>query len=147
VRSNSTEHGLSLIELMITLVILGIVLAFSVPALGSSRQTHALKDATNNVASQLRLARQMALASGTARPFHFAEDSAGYDYHVHQPDGRIVGWSLPHGVHFTLGAGTSVGLVMNPSGRASQTVNVILANGRGARDSVSVQLSGYVLTH
>jgi type IV fimbrial biogenesis protein FimT len=143
----SDERGLSLIELMVTLIVMGIILTFSVPAIRSSAQTHGLRDATSNIASQLRLARQTALATGTGYPVHFAEDSAGFDYHVHQPGGGLVGWSLPRGVHFTLASGQSAGLVMNPSGRASQTANIVLVNDRGLRDSVSVQLSGYVLTH
>jgi prepilin-type N-terminal cleavage/methylation domain-containing protein len=140
-------RGFSLIELMVVLAILGLIVMFSVPGIQRAMQSQALNGACENIAGQVKLARASAMASGVARPMHFAEDSAGFDYHVHMADGSLKGWSLPRDVHYAMGADTSTGFVVQPSGRASQSLNLVLVNRNGARDSVTIEVSGYILIH
>lgn len=141
------SQGFTLIEMMVAVAILGIILTFSLPGIQGSLRTQRLRGAADNIASQVRLARSTAMASGIARPMHFAEDSAGYDYHIHMADGSLKGWSLPEGVHYTFASDSSTGFVVQTSGRASQSLNLVLVNAAGLRDSVTIQVSGYILVH
>jgi Tfp pilus assembly protein FimT len=131
---------------MVTVAILGVVVAFSVPALHRSMELQGLRGAVDGIASQAKLARSSAIANGTAQPLHVAEDSLGFDYHVHTPAG-ISGWTFAKGVHVASPSGASCGTVFLPNGRASQSVNIVLVNDRGQRDSVTIEASGFVLVH
>ena len=143
----TSSSGFTLLELLVAVVVLAIALGFGIPAFSSSLRTHSLHDAVDGMAGQIRLARQLAIASSADRPMHFREDSLGTDYHVHNPDGSITGWQLPAGVHFDPAAGVPPGFVFHPSGRASQSGTLVLVNDLGQTDSLTVQLSGFVLAH
>lgn len=131
---------------MVTLVVFGLVIAFSIPALHRSFGLQGLRGAVDGIASQARLARSTAIASGAPQALHVAEDSLGFDYHVHTAHG-IVGWSFANGVHVVTPAGASRGLVFLSNGRASQSLNIVLANDLGQRDSVTFETSGFLLVH
>lgn len=141
------SRGFTLIELMVAVLILGLLLTFAVPGVRASMDAQRLKGASESIASQVRLARSTAMANGAARRFCFAEDSAGYDYHVHLSDGTLRGWSLPEDIHYDMASDSSAGLVFQTSGRASRSLNIVLRDRAGTRDSVTIQLSGYLLVH
>ncbi len=143
------ERGFSLVELAIVLVVMGLLFAFSVPGFKSISSTFQLRGATENVAGQLRLAREKAIATGVEQPIHIPNSTT---YHIHYPSGISTTWTLPSGVTFT---NATVGdwYYMAADGRFYQnsghTVTgsdvIVLGNTRGALDTVSVQLSGLVL--
>ncbi|MBI5168986.1 MAG: GspH/FimT family pseudopilin [Candidatus Eisenbacteria bacterium] len=141
------NRGFSLVELMVAVAILGLMLTISVPGVRSALRAHRLKSSAENIAAQLRLARSTAMANGTDRRMCFAEDSAGFDYHVHTSDGRLRGWSLPEGIHYAMGTDTSTGLTFRTSGRASRSLDIVLLDDRAHRDSVTIEISGYLLVH
>ena len=143
-------RGFTLVELAAALLVLGLLFAFSVPAFQSVSASYQLKGATQNIAGQLRLAREKAIATGTDQPMHFTYNWAGCsgcDYHVHYPSGVAATWNLPSGVsYYSVAFGGFAGPTMTKDGRASVSGDIILQNQRGARDTVSVQMSGLVLT-
>jgi hypothetical protein len=68
---------------------------------------------------------------------------SGCDYHIHYPSGIGATWNLPDGItYYSVG----VNPTMTKDGRANASGDVILQNRRGSRDTVSVQMSGLVLT-
>jgi hypothetical protein len=80
---------------------------------------------------------------------------SGYDYHVHSGGGGVkTGWKLPKnvayewggdliGVNFEAGTGRVVDDLGNPT-----SLDVVLIDTKsGARDTVSVEGSGYVVEH
>lgn len=152
--SRSRQRGFSLVELMVTLVIFGLVLGFSIPYLQSLNQSHQLKGATENFAAQLRMAREIAIATNTTQLMHC---TAGYivngqttDYHIHN---NTVGatWRLPPGITYYWGAGTNSAYQFASDGRINTSAGyssglVIFQNRRGDLDTVSVQVSGLILT-
>jgi hypothetical protein len=86
------------------------------------------------------------MATGNTETIHFAMDSlnAG-DYHVHE-NGRVVAsFDLPTNVQWS--AYSQGGFSITPDGRASASRLIILADGRGTLDTVSVELSGLVIVH
>jgi len=148
------DRGFTLIELSFVILFMGILFAASIPAYNSFRKTQDLKGATSNVASQLRLAREKAIATGEPQIMHFTYQWSGCDYcdyHIHN---SAVGakWTLPKGVSYLWSSGTISSLQMNKSGHTTAPGSsnplsgmIILQNQRGLRDTVIVQASGLVL--
>jgi prepilin-type N-terminal cleavage/methylation domain-containing protein len=140
------ERGFSLVELAITVLVLGLLFAFSIPnfqGISSSLQLHG---AAENIAGQLRLAREKAIATGVEQPLHIPS-SVTYHIHYPPPTGIATTWTLPRGIRFT---NPTVGgwYHMAPDGRLNETGSrfIVVGNARGELDTVSVQLSGLILT-
>jgi prepilin-type N-terminal cleavage/methylation domain-containing protein len=142
------SRGFTLVELMVTLVIVGVLFAFSIPAFESVNASYQLKGATMNIAAQLRMAREKAIASGVNQTMHFTYNWAGCggcDYHIH--NSGVVGatFDLPRGI--TYHSVTVPQPTMLKDGRCNSSGYIILRNARGARDTISVQMSGLVLAN
>lgn len=137
------SHGFTLVELAVTILVLGLLFAFSVPAYQNISASYQLKGATENIAAQLRLAREKAIATGVDQPMHFTPNYLDSDYHIHIGSFLPAKWKLPKGItYYSIG----VNPTMKKDGRSLGSGMVILQDSRGNRDTVSVQLSGLVLT-
>jgi len=122
----------------------GIVLAFSIPMYRNLTQTSQLKGAAENIAAQLRLSREKAIATGQSQTMHFTANyppGTDCDYHIH--NGAVVGpcWALPNGISFS----SSVSPTMFSDGRSNVSGTITLQDQRGHQATVSVQTSGLVL--
>lgn len=140
------DRGYTLVEMAVVFVVFGLILAFSVPAFQSYSASVRLKAATQVIAGELRLAREKAIATGQFQEMHFTPNwggCGGCDYHIH--NGAVVGagGKLPKGITYQ-----SIGVNprMLPDGRSTSSGVVVLRDRRGNRDTISVQLSGLVLT-
>jgi prepilin-type N-terminal cleavage/methylation domain-containing protein len=142
--TDRSMRGFSLVELAVAILLLGMLFAFSIPAFRSLSASYQLRGATENVAAQLRLAREKAIATGVQTPIHVVSTTV---YHVHYyPSGPVTtAWTLPRGITFT---STSVGVwpKFRSDGRCDAPAMVVLQNTRGDKDTVTVQLSGLVMT-
>ena len=145
-RTLRDARGFSLIEMAVVILILGLLAAFSFPAYLRFNRTMQLKGSVQNLAGQIQLARQKAIATGTSQLLHFTP-GVGWDYHTHTPGQPITGWKLPRNVTFLWSTGTLSlqTLWMKADGRADRSGMVILQTPEGLRDTVNVQLSGLVL--
>ena len=142
--SRSRARGFTLVEMAVAILVLGLLFAFSIPAYQNVSSSYQLKGATENIAAQLRLAREKAIATGMDQPMHFTPNWMGSDYHIHYPSGFVPAkWKLPRGI--TLYS-VSWHPTMLRDGRADQSSLIVLKDTRGIRDTVSVQMSGLVLT-
>ena len=141
-----SSRGFSLVELAVTLVVLGLVLAFSIPTFQSFNTSQQLKGATENIAGQMRLMREIAISSGTTQTMHFFYATLGGDYHIH--NGGVVGgtWSLPRNITYDWLSGTNSVMTCTSDGRMSSSGMIILEDPKGDRDTVSVLSSGLILT-
>jgi prepilin-type N-terminal cleavage/methylation domain-containing protein len=145
--NSRASRGFSLVELAITLVVFGLVLAMTVPAFRGFSASHQLKGAIANVNGQLRLGREKAIASGTTQTLRFMAGFQGSDYHVWNGTVANPKWSLPNGISYYWGAGTQNTYRMTREGRCLDSGMIILQDARGNRDTVSVQISGFVLSY
>jgi prepilin-type N-terminal cleavage/methylation domain-containing protein len=133
------SRGYTLVEMVMTVLVLSLVMAFSVPAFVRFSKTYDLQGASENLAAELRLTRERAIATGTNQTMHFDTDG----WHVQDGAIQIPGKKLPNGVTWlTIG----VTPTFTPNGRASSGGLVVLQNSLGQRDTVSVQASGLILT-
>ena len=149
----SRSKGFSLVELAVTLVVLGLILAFGIPMYQSYNTTQQLKGGTENVAAQMRLLRETAIGTGQSQTMHFTlgfvSGGTTSDYHIH--NGATIGatWRLPRGIIYYWGAGTASAYWFRPDGRLDVTTpsgTVILEDPKGNRDTVSIMSSGLILT-
>jgi len=152
-----SSRGFSLVELAVTLVILGLVLAFSIPAYQSFSTGQRLHGAAENIAAQMRMMREVAISSGTTQTMHFsyAYNPGGgvpiSDYHIH--NNFVVGatWRLPRGITYNWSAGTVSAYDIQKDGRVYSGTTplsgmVIVQDANSNYDTVSVIASGLVLT-
>jgi prepilin-type N-terminal cleavage/methylation domain-containing protein len=149
-----SAHGFTLVEMAVALLILGMLMAFSVPAFQSLNKTNQLHGATENLAANMRVLREKAIATGQTQTLHFTMNfpaGTDWDYHVHNGATTSPGWALPNNINYvTIG----INPVFHKDGRpradtnpASVPIsgNLIFRNDRGERDTVSVLASGQIM--
>jgi len=144
--SNEHSRGFTLVELAITILILGMLIAMGIPAFRSISQSQVLVANTENVAAMFRMTRQRALSLSSGQTIHFSAGTLGSDYHIHNGGYIYPLGKFSPGITNYLGVGTSTTFIMLPDGTCDRSAMVILQNTRGMRDTVSVQMSGLVLT-
>jgi len=144
-KCHRAERGFTLVEMAVTLLIFGMLLAFSVPALNSMNKTQQLKGTAENVASWLRLQRERAIATGNPMTVHsFALAGTVGDLHTHNlTEGPKPGPKFPRDVSYVSAIPNN--MIFQPDGRASTSGSIILRNSRGLRDTITFQTSGLVL--
>ena len=146
--ATSGERGFSLFELMIVLVVLGLIIGYSIPSFNRFSSTLQLRGAGENIAGQLRLAREKAIATGVVQPVNFRYGYLGQsDYHSAPASGVGGSWRLPRGVTYAWGTGAESTYVFQKDGRCDRSGLIVLQNRYGHRDTVSVLLSGFVSNH
>ena len=138
-----------MVELAVTILVLGMLFAIGVPTFRSMSQTYALKNASQNMAARIRLYRDKAITTGRVQHLHFGlAPTFGWDYVVyysHSGDSITGAWRLPKGITYSpLTSMTWTDLT--PDGRSLVSGVIVLRDRRGSLDTVSVQLSGLVLT-
>jgi len=144
--SRSRTSGFTLVEMAVTILVLGLLLAFSVPAFQNISSSYQLQGATQNIAAQLRLAREKAMATGMDQPVHWAPNFMASDYHIHYPSGFIPTtgkWKLPRGITLFTWSNHPI---LRQDGRIQNPGIVVVQDTRGNRDTVSFIASGLILT-
>jgi prepilin-type N-terminal cleavage/methylation domain-containing protein len=141
--SHRAQRGFTLVEMAVTLLIFGMLLAFSVPALQGMNRTQQLKGTAENIAGQLRLARERAIASGDSVVVHCTMNyPTTWDLHIHQPgQAPGPGWDFPNGITYV----SAPSPTFLRDGRSRDSGQIIIRNTRGLRDTISYQVSGLVL--
>lgn len=142
------DAGYSLLELMIVLIIGAIILGVTVPAFKAFTKSSDLKNAASQIVTQLTLAREKAISSGSTQTVRFIQGFQGdSDYHVWNPPDAFPKWKLPKGVTYNWGAGTQNTFRLTNDGRCLDSGMIILQNEAGIRDTISVRLSGLILVY
>ena len=142
-----SNRGFTLVEMMIVVLLMGMMLAFAVPALRKLGASQGLKGAKENIISQLQMQRAQAISTGVdSQRIHFNQNY-GFDYHLHPASGTpTVGWHFPKGVTYATGFSNASDLIMKADGRASMSLTIPLMNQQGVRDTVVVLTSGLVMS-
>ena len=149
------DRGFSLVELMVSIVLMSIMFAVGVPALARYMKTNKLIGSTANLAGELRLARQRAVSEENNVVFSWNLTDDKYQWFDDDDNdgtadtGEYVSeWrQLPDDVDLEFGAtpmaGTSV--TFASGGGASQGGQLMLTNPAGLTRTIQlVQVSGLV---
>ena len=136
------RHGVTLIELTVVLLIVGVLCAIGIPSLLRFLDRSHVRHATNEIVTMLALARTTSVARGSHVTAHFdvARSSvtiaAGFDTIVTLDLGATRGVSIRSNRDSTVYGPTGLGY-----GAANQTV--VIARGRAA-DSIIISRLGRV---
>jgi prepilin-type N-terminal cleavage/methylation domain-containing protein len=145
--SDVREAGFTLAELMVVVIVMGLLLLFTVPAIKSFTKSQDLKSASASVRDQLVMAREKAIATGQTQTIRFMKNFSGCDYHIWNGTVANPKWNLPKGVTYAWDAGTVGTYDMTSDGQCQENGLLILVNDKGDRDTISVRLSGLVLRY
>jgi type II secretory pathway pseudopilin PulG len=143
------QAGFSMFDLAIVLVMIGITLAASVPALTKLSQSNRLVNTADQLAGHLRLARQKAVARGVPHIVFWDEATQQYVIVVDQNRNGLPDVSepfegpflMPDGVHLANSPSegfTSSLLSFTPGGAASESGTMVVSNDRGDAKRLSV---------
>jgi prepilin-type N-terminal cleavage/methylation domain-containing protein len=140
-RNHRCERGFSLIELMVTIVVFGLLIGFSVPSYQTYALTQKVRGTSENLVQTIQLQRSRAMSTGqdvvinfnTAAPAGWTVMSAG----------RQNQMALPNGVSYASASPGSLTLKRN--GQVSSSGLVVFQNRVGMQDTVSIELSGLAL--
>jgi len=147
-RGSVPQSGFTLIELMVVVLIIGTLMAFTVPALNSFRQTSDLSLAARNISRQLQLAKEKAISTGQVQQIRFMKDFQGTsDYHIWQNNTQIASWRLPKNINYNWSGGTNNTYRMTPDGRCMDSGLIIVVDARSHADTISVLTSGLVVIY
>jgi general secretion pathway protein H len=118
------DCGMTLIESLVVLAILGLVSSLSVIQIDHALRLYSLREAVSAVAADMKMAKSRSIKSGQSITFSFNDDGSTY------------GWGsgsvryLPAGVH--LSSAQSGPIYFYPDGSSSGGT-VIVVNGGGSR--------------
>ena len=148
--AHKQQSGYTLIECMVVLLVLGIVFAMSIPSFQSYRHTQLLQAGSEQVLGQLRLARQKAIGIQHDQRVTFSTASNNYTVQDLTTNQNFGPFTFPKGIVLdsaTLieGGVTGTTISARSDGRYTGSGEIVLMNGKGTRDTISVQVSGLAL--
>jgi len=140
-RTRMQERGFSLVELMVTIVVFGLLIGLSVPSYQSYALSQKLRGTSENLVQTIQLQRSRAMATGQNVNINFNTAApAGWTV---MSQGRVNRMALPNGISYASAAPNTIQLLRD--GRVNTSALVVFQNRTGAQDTVSVQLSGLTL--
>lgn len=141
-RSRPTHpEGFSLIELMVVLTVFGIAMSFGIPAYHRYMLSAQLRGTSENLVQTIQLQRSRAMATGQTVTINF--NTASPNAWTVLGGGRSNRRALPRGVTYaSVNPGT---LTLTRDGHVNTSGLVVFQNRTGARDTVSIQVSGMAL--
>jgi prepilin-type N-terminal cleavage/methylation domain-containing protein len=140
------QSGFSIIELLVVVVIVTVLLAAGLPAMQKHTGTSKLIQATDEVSSTLKLARQRAVAtSGTVVVQFDKRESRFYLFDDENGNGARDGnetmagpYNVPKGVALAEVGFANSRVAFGPLGGASESKAVVLVNARADAQRVDV---------
>jgi type IV fimbrial biogenesis protein FimT len=148
-RKKAGPEGFTAVEVMVTLVIAGLILAAGVPSFRNLIQTNDLQSGADEFAGRLRLARQAAVAEGVSYIVDWNDQDQTYtvgrddngDNQLQAGEIQSGPFSLPNSL--TLENSQADGfsgsqVIFGPAGSASESGTVVLQNSNGITLNLTV---------
>lgn len=141
-----SEEGMTLLEILVVLAMIGIFALVAIPAVSDALQPHKVVEQARRVHAQLGLARARAMAEQKEYRFRV---SGGDEYRLEYSEPGADDWTTYGGVKAVDGNGVTVAIdgagtgevVFKPTGRAGAPVTVRVEDA-GRWHEIDVQASG-----
>lgn len=147
----SSQRGISVIEMLVVILVLGIIIAITVPALISFRKNQSIQNTTNSIVSLLQEARTKTLASynNTFYSVYLDTNSAilftGGTYSALDVDNKVVPYEAPVTLQSVTVAGGGAQISFDRlKGTTSQSGTIVVGTDDGESKTITVSSSGIV---
>ncbi|MBH0179512.1 MAG: prepilin-type N-terminal cleavage/methylation domain-containing protein [Nitrospira sp.] len=140
------QEGHTFMELMVVLTVSGIISALAIPNLLTLNSSVQIRSVTEEIASELRLARQLAIT-------HRDRVRITFDLEQQALVAQVVNGSeaTPHHVYHYADKGVAIEepstgpeILFHPSGRSATATTIHLRNKEGQTQTVTVGITGRV---
>lgn len=137
------RHGFSLVEVLVTMVLLGILMAVALPPLMTWRQNMTYRSSTNDVASALKTAKSRAIQRNSRHQVLF--NTVSGSYRVQQVNGGVVSnGRMPREVFLNLSGPLAGATVFNSNGTALEARRIRISDSSATRYTISVERTGRI---
>lgn len=140
-RKMRNDAGLTFMEVTLIVAIIAIFAMISVPNISKWISNHRLTSASQQIASEMQLARAKAVTERKNINFSIVTGAGYYATFQYSPGGQIKHISQSITISGVTGDNP---IVFNSRGMASNDTNVSLINERGVTKSVHVNIAGRV---
>lgn len=141
-------RGLTLLELLVAVALLGVLAAVGVPSVQRQIERWRIGAAARQVVMDLKAARGRAILGGAAYRVHFTVPGDRYQLERQRAGGTYAAVSppvlLPHGVRVVDCTATADGIGFRPRGHAITFGTVTVRNGSGDERRVIVDIAGRI---
>ncbi|NWF57076.1 MAG: prepilin-type N-terminal cleavage/methylation domain-containing protein [Syntrophaceae bacterium] len=138
-----THFGFSLLELFVTLAIIGVVAAIAYPAFQRLAVNGNLRTAAREIMGDIALRKERAMAQGTPLSITFEPDNNRYWASDMNPGEWKCPAKIGRDIQITKAAfGRSKTIVFETRGTIRQAGNIELTNGRGSTATITCNLAG-----
>lgn len=141
-----TERGLTLLEVLMAVVLLGALSAIAVPQVQPPLDRWRLSAGTRQVVMDLKLTRARAAAGGAAHRLRFSVPGTRYQLERQRPGGAYAAsgpaTALPDGVRIVDCTAAGDAVAFRPRGHAVTFGTIMLENAAGDRRRVVVDIAG-----
>lgn len=135
------DHGFTLVELLVVLVIIGVILVISVAAFGEWIDTYRLNRDAKALASEMTMARFRAVSSRQDISFTINIGTGYAASYQFSPGGQLK--HLSGSITISSISGDNP-VVFNSRGMASNDTTITLVNDSGTTSTVNVNIAGLV---
>jgi type II secretory pathway pseudopilin PulG len=161
IERGGNQAGLSVIEVAVVIMVAGIMIAVSLPAMSRSIEAYNVRSAADHVAQRLMAARTLAMTKNkqVAISFNYASGLYGYDFTpAGAPDGvpdrsdpddpatNYYPEKLPDGIRFVFPSNSNITVTFNSRGELpiGASDQAILIRGYRSYATIRVNLRGNV---
>ena len=135
------EAGLTLVETLIITAIIAIVALISVPNISNWISSYRLTRDTQNLSSEMAIARARAVSERTSISFSIVTGSGYAATYQYTPDGQLNHCARSITISSVSGDNP---IIFNSRGMASNDTTVNFANEKGKTKSVNVNVAGRI---
>jgi prepilin-type N-terminal cleavage/methylation domain-containing protein len=134
------EKGVTLIELVVVMAIIGIMALFMAPAIGEWVDNYRIRQAARDIASTLQLAKMQAVSTRLPDAVNFTLADGTYGITPLPAGGSNS--QVPKGV--TIAAGSATSISFNPDGTSPINGTITINNAKGKQYQISVLATGRI---